>query len=160
MELYLKVPKYIYNSTKENEERNKLMEQVFYLFNIYFNQKNNVEKLHYLNILRSYNNKIDKEFFELFKIGELFINNFKENWNNTSSEEKFMFPIMTPFYYTLGTPVMKIVSSSDISNLMNKKEIIDIMYKLYFKELIDGLNNAIDSLNSIGNLFEDYYLNN
>lgn len=55
---------------------------------------------------------------------------------------------------------MKILSSNNIGILMNNKEIIDNLYKLYFKELIEGLNNAIDSLNSISNLFEESYLNN
>ena len=160
MKLYFNVPRYIYKNKEDNGIINEFMEQVFYLFHFYFNQKNNINKLQYLNKLRIYKNKIDKEFYELFKIGELFIINFKEDFKNTSAEEKFSFPIAAPFYYTLGTPVMKILSSNNIGILMNNKEIIDNLYKLYFKELIEGLNNAIDSLNSISNLFEESYLNN
>lgn len=145
MKLYFNVPRYIYKNKEDNGIINEFMEQVFYLFHFYFNQKNNINKLQYLNKLRIYKNKIDKEFYELFKIGELFIINFKEDFKNTSAEEKFSFPIAAPFYYTLGTPVMKILSSNNIGILMNNKEIIDNLYKLYFKELIEGLNNAIDS---------------
>ena len=101
--LLLKAPRYIFNSKEGNNTIiNEFMEQVFYLFNYYFNQKNDLEKLQYLNKLRNDKNKIHKEFFELFTIGELVINNFKKDWGNTSLEEKIVFPIITPFYYTLG----------------------------------------------------------
>ena len=55
---------------------------------------------------------------------------------------------------------MEIISSSDSNDLMNKNKMIDILYNLYFKEIIDSLNNAIDKLNRIKNYFENNYLNN
>jgi hypothetical protein len=52
MKLYFNVPRYIYKNKEDNGIINEFMEQVFYLFHFYFNQKNNINKLQYLNKLR------------------------------------------------------------------------------------------------------------
>ena len=134
------------------------MKIVFYLLNYYFNQKNNKEKLHYLNNIKSHNIQINEVFSELFKKGELFINEYINTHKILFLDNKIIASIMnTSSLGNIGyvNPLRKFMLTPEIEKFMDKIDIDDILYELYFKEFIETLNNAIDTFDLIKNNFEE-----
>ena len=156
MKLFLKAPKYIYNFSEESCYGlfNELMEHLCYLFDYYLNQKNNIEKLHVINRLQEIKNKINDQLFKGFEKDEI-----KEMSKEIKVPlvAKIIFPILSPLYYIIGTPVLTIFVGKLTNRLLEELDVDDVIYQAYFEELIVNLNNAIDDLNKMKNHFEDKY---
>ena len=160
MKIFLKAPKYLYSFSEESlyELMNEFMDKIFYLFNYYLNQKSNVEKLQVLNKLYDIKNKINRELLSKME-EELEIKKTSDDFkNNVPLALKILFPILSPFYYIFGTPIIAGFSGKIINSLLQEMEIDNMLYETYFEELISNLNKAIDDLDVIRNNFEDNYI--
>lgn len=139
---------------------NESMDHFFYLFNYFLNQITNVEKSHILNFFK----------YDMFK---KHVTDCRESFENKINNAvpskllyiKLLFPILSPFYYTLGFPIIKIFSETIINNIIFNiifkdldKELNEFSY-LYLKNFIVlGLNDGIEGLNKISKKFQNHYV--
>ncbi len=156
MKIFLKGPKYIYSFSEEAiyEIFNEIMEHLFFLLNYFLNQRTNEEKYKILNCF-----PYEKFKIELIESTKNFENEIKNSVPSAPWYLKVLFPFLSPFYYILGTPIVKIFSRK-ITNYVLKEMKIDIDDKInefFFEEIVLGLNNGIDGLNEISKKFKNYY---
>ena len=159
MKIFLKVPKYLYSSFDENFDNlvNGLIDEIFYIFNLHFEQKSNEEKLQFSKILYEFKNDLNNTI----------IKSYLEDSKKQAASEKnkdypplylrILFPILSPFYYILGTPTLKIFLGKIVNYFLDEININNFIYKNYFSELIFSLNKGIDDLDKIRNYFENLY---
>ena len=166
MKLFLTAPKYLYNFTKESvyEILKVIVEHGFNLFIYYLDQKSSLEKYKFLKQLGNFDNKemikvlINDETLKAFENmmqNEKFIDkvNDKIPWYI-----KFLFPIISPVYYLLGAPIIKMFSGKIADFFMDEViKIDDAFYAIYFHQLVFELNKAIDSLGQISDHFNKMY---
>ena len=159
----LKAPKYIYSFSEESlyEIVNEVIQHFFYIFNCYLNQKNDIEKYQFVNsfFYKELKLKALEEFNHLEK--ELNIKRVAENIKNKIPFwAKLLFPVLSPFYYIIGTPIFKIFSENITDYFLNeiiKFKMDDVIFNSYFEGLAYQLNRGIISLKLISKHFEDNY---
>ena len=156
MKIFLKGPKYIYNFSDEAiyEIFNEIMEHLFFLLNYFLSQRTNEEKYKILNCF-----PYEKFKIELIESSKNYENEIKNSVPSVPWYLKVLFPFISPFYYIIGTPIVKIFSGK-ITNYILKEMKIDIddkIYQFFFEEIVLGLNNGIDGLNEISKKFKNYY---
>ena len=163
MKIFLKGPKYIYNFSKESIEEifNESMEHFFYLFNYFLNQLTNVERYQFLNHLHYDYDLFKKDIINYCKYFENEINNVVPSipWYI-----KVLFPFISPFYYILGFPFIKIFSEKIINNIIfniifkDLDKVLNEFEYLYFNFIIvNCLNEGIEGLNKISKKFKNLY---
>jgi len=159
MKFFLKAPKYIYSFSEESikEIINEFVDQIFYLSNYYLNQKSKVEKLQALNRLYDIKNSMNKELFQEIEEEQFQSKAYEKIKNNIPLAVKIIFPFLSPIYYIIGTPIIKIFSGKIINFLLEQMEMDDMIYLVYFEELISNLNKGIDDLDDIRKHFQDIY---
>ena len=166
MEIFLKAPIYIYSFSEENlyEIINQIMELIFNLAECYLNHQNDVEKYQMLDVLPY--QEIKEKLFSKDKLKE-----FEEEIKKMSKEikdhipwyVKTFFPILSPLYYTFGTILVKFFSEKIMNYFlgMEKKsdefKLDDLIYEMYFGQLIKDLNNGIDGLEETSKYFTKFY---
>ena len=163
MNLFLKAPKYLYNFSKDSifEIINELLDHFFYIFNCYLAQKSSVEKFQFVNmfVYQELKLKCEEEFnhFENNVIKPEDVEQFK---NYIPWYAKIIFPVLSPFYYLLGTPIFKLFSGKITDYFMEeiaKFNLDECIFEIYFEGLTIQLNKGIDGLNEIRKYFERYY---
>ena len=163
MTLFLKAPKYIYTFSEESlyEIINEIMKHFSFLLDYYLKQHSNKEILGKLYSLPQ------KELFKSF-INEEIMKEMTEKTKEASNEiktkipwyAKVLFPILSPFYYLIGTPIFKFYSIKLFNYFFDKNEskIEDYFYEIYFKSIIKDLNRGIDALYINSKNFEEKYI--
>lgn len=165
MTLFLKAPKYIYTFSEESlfEIMNELIDHFSFLIDYYLNQHSNKEVL---SKLYSFPQKeLIKSSFCEEKMKEL-TEEAKKMSNEIKTKipwyAKVFFPVLSPFYYLLGTPIVKLYSIKLFNYFFDKpldgSEIKDLIYELYFKSIINDLNRGIEDLYINSKIFEQNYI--
>ena len=166
MKLFLKGPKYLYTFTEENflEIIKEILDHCFIIFVYYINQKGSLERYKFLKSLGNFDSKemfklvINEEYLKKMEKdlkAKSFVDDFK---NNVPWYFKVFFPILSPVYYLLGTPIIKIFSGKIADSLMKENiNMDDIFYEIYFQQLISEMNNAINSLDKLSKYFNEIY---
>jgi len=166
MKFFLKCPKYLYNLTEENllEIIKEIIDHGFNIFVHYINQKSSLERFKFLKSLGNFDNKemikviINEETLKYFE-KDLKEKRIVDDINNSIPWYfRVFFPILSPVYYLLGTPIIKIFSGKIADFFMKEvMEVDNIFYDIYFQQLIFEMNNAINSLDKLSKYFNEKY---
>ena len=170
MQLFLTAPKYIYKFSEDSffEIFNKILNHIFDLFNYYLNQQSNTEILGQLQVtLVTFLDR--KQFIQMSLNGgkmKWMLNEIKEMSDEIKKKipwyAKVLFPVLSPFYYLLGTPIIKFYSikllNYFLDNIASESNLEDFIYEIYFGSIINNLNRGIESLDIIREKFEQHYI--
>jgi hypothetical protein len=162
--LFLKAPKYIYNFSEECvfEILNEILNHFSFLLDYYLKQQSNKEILGNLYCMPQ--KELIKSFFSEDHIKEM-----AESAKIMSDQiktkipwyAKVIFPVLSPIYYLIGTPIFNFYSIDLVNYFLNKvfeeSKIEEFIYILYFGDIIKDLNKGIEALNIISKKFEQNY---
>lgn len=160
---FLIAPKILYTFDEKEMENFMIdvLERVFHLYKYFIQQQNNMDKLRVFNSmplseenLKEMQEKIKNEFPQLILEGK------KEMKSKIPWYLKAIFPILSPIYYIIGTPVIAIFSKKLTKLIMNEIWPLTIkeQFSEYFINIINSFNKAIDDLYLLKNKFEKNYL--
>ena len=165
LKLFLKAPKYIYTFSEDNlfEILNQILDHFSFLLNYYLKQQSNKEIL--ANLYYMPRKELIKSFLNEERMKQM-AEKAKEMSNDIKTKiptyAKFLFPVLSPFYYLFGTPIVKFYSIELINFFLNKifdeSQIEDLIYKLYFESTINDLNEGIKALDLIREKFKQNYI--
>ena len=164
MTLFLKAPKYIYTFSEESlfEILNELIDHFSFLLDYYLKQQSNKEILGKLNSFPQ--KELIKSFFSEENMKEI-----TEEAKKLSKEiktkipwyAKLFFPVLSPFYYLFGTPIVKFFSIKLFNYFFkefDESKIEDFIYELYFESIINDLNKGVEALDINREKFEQNYI--
>ena len=165
LKYFLIAPKYLYSIDEESIGNllSDILERMFNLYRYFIEQQNNMDKIRIyskmqlsLGKIKQIKQEILKEFPSLLKEGK---NELKKTipWYL-----KVLFPILSPIYYILGPPLIKIFSGKITDKIMKEiwPDIFEDFFSEYFKSIIKVFNKAINDLNLISQKFENIYSEN
>lgn len=162
---FLIAPKILYTLDEETVENFliDIIERALHLYKYFIQQQNNMDKLRVFNSITISEEKIKGFKQDLKKeLPQFFGEGIKETNKKIPWYLKVLFPILSPIYYIIGTPVITIFSKKITKLIMNEiwPDTIKKGFSSYFIYIIDSFNKAINDLCLLKNKFKKIYLIN
>ena len=104
--------------------------------------------------------KYESSKIKMVEISKIFEEDCKVAVPSVPLYIKVLFPFLSPFYYLLGFPIIKIFSGKIINDIIFKgiNEIFyDFAYEYFYFMIVLGLNDGIEGLNKISKKFKNLY---
>ena len=153
------IPKYIYNINEETIKSFliQVLNHMFQIYKYYIGKENNIEKYRLFNQI-PLSDSLIKDFYSEYNEIEKELKKEAEKFKEWMPwYVKAFFPIISPIYYVIGTPLIicgKGFISKYIINRFLKEDDIQKDINELFKNIGNTFNKAINNLKDISNWFQ------